>query len=276
MMYPSEHRAYARGEAIVFRKTKEEWGAFSNMAAGFPLAVPLAEGGPIDVRTAEALYQACRFPDHPDVQRQILAQASPMPAKWVSRKHARLTRTDWDAVRVSVMRWCLWLKLLQHPTTFGRLLLATEQHPIVEESARDDFWGATPRGDELVGRNVLGCLLGEVRDTLRAALARGTWGDLRAEPPAGTALLGRAVAAYQPGARWNDWCQTVAATLAPARIEPELPWQEGLSTAENESEHSGTAAAPSQGDLFGEGAPPTGRGRRTAGRGSRAPSRRRR
>ena len=49
-----------------------------------------------------------------------------------------------------------------------RLLESTGDRPIVEESRRDDFWGAKPTGDHLlVGMNILGRLLMELRDKAR-------------------------------------------------------------------------------------------------------------
>jgi hypothetical protein len=50
------------------------------MAAGFPLMV-----NDIAIRTSEALYQASRFPHRPDVQHEIIAQASPLVVKMKSR-----------------------------------------------------------------------------------------------------------------------------------------------------------------------------------------------
>ena len=68
------------------------------------------------------------------------------------------------------MRWSLRVKLAQNQTTFGQLLLATGNKPIVEESAKDQFWGAkVQNGDALMGVNVLGRLLMELREQLRAA-----------------------------------------------------------------------------------------------------------
>ena len=156
-------RHYRRDEAIVFLKTREEFGGLSNMAGGFPLRVNGAE-----IRTSEALYQACRFPDRPDVQREILKQRSPMTAKMKSKPHRGCTRPDWNRVRVRVMRWCLRVKLAQNWDTFSGLLESTGNLPIVEESRRDTFWGAKPDGDHrLVGMNVLGRLLMELRKKAR-------------------------------------------------------------------------------------------------------------
>ena len=129
------------------------------MAAGFPVSV-----SGLGIRTVEALYQACRYPNHPELQREIIEQLSPMAAKMVSRTHADSTRSDWNQVRVRIMRWCLRVKLAHNQERFGQLLLTTDDRPIVEESRHDAFWGAVPVGpDELVGTNVLGRLLMDLR-----------------------------------------------------------------------------------------------------------------
>jgi ribA/ribD-fused uncharacterized protein len=148
----------------VFFKTRETFGELSNMAGGYPLAV-----SSLQIPSSEALYQACRFPHMPHVQEQIIAQKSPMTAKMVSKPHRRHSRGDWDDIRVAVMKWCLRVKLLNHWSTFGASLLRTGDKPIVEQSRKDPFWGAIPdeTGEVLVGTNVLGRLLMELRELLR-------------------------------------------------------------------------------------------------------------
>lgn len=156
-------REYVRSEVVVVYKTKEEFGGLSNMASGYTLLV-----NGVRILTTEALYQACRFPDLPDVQRLIIAQTSPMTAKMSSKPYRAQTRSDWDEIRFKVMRWCLRVKLAQNFDTFGRLLLATGDRQIVEQSRKDDYWGAKLRDDEtLVGQNVLGRLLMELRERIR-------------------------------------------------------------------------------------------------------------
>jgi type I restriction enzyme S subunit len=134
------------------------------MAPGFPVIV-----NNVKFWTIEALYQCCRFPDAPEVQKLIVSQRSPMTAKMKSKKYRHeKTRPDWDSIRVRVMRWCLRVKLAQNPDTFGQILLAIGDRPIVEESIKDQFWGAKPEpGDALKGTNVLGRLLMELRDQVR-------------------------------------------------------------------------------------------------------------
>src|SRR6266566_7792794 len=120
---------YRRDECAVFLRTTERYGGLSNMAGGYPLSIY-----GIRVLTSEALYQACRFPHLPDVQKLIIGQASPMTAKMKSKPYRKDSRSDWDAVRVNIMRWCLRVKLIQHWEKFGDLLLSTGDHPIFEES----------------------------------------------------------------------------------------------------------------------------------------------
>lgn len=188
-------RRYTRIGSVTFRKTNEPFGGLSNMAGGFPLEV-----NGIAILTSEALYQACRFPDLPDVQAMILRERSPMAAKMKSKPVRSQSRADWEAVRVPVMRWCLQVKLAQHYGRFGGLLRETGDRPIVEESRRDAFWGARPCGDEdLVGVNALGRLLMELRLRLSAEPVDA----IQCVEPLGLprfCLLGSAIRRVQPNA----------------------------------------------------------------------------
>ena len=182
-------RTYRRADVVVVYKTKEEFGGLSNMASGFPLFV-----NGVRILTAEALYQSCRFPLLPEVQREIIGQHSPMTAKMKSKPHRAHTRPDWDDVRFKIMRWCLRVKLAQNYSEFGRLLMATRDRPIVEQSRKDDYWGAKiAEGDDtLIGQNVLGRLLMELRERLR----QDSSGQLLTAEPLGIPdfmLLGRPI-----------------------------------------------------------------------------------
>lgn len=196
-------RTYVRSEAVVVYKTKEDFGGLSNMAPGYPLHI-----NGVRILTTEALYQACRFPHMPEVQREIIGQHSPMTAKMKSKPHRKDSRPDWDDVRYKVMRWCLRVKLAQNYEEFGRLLLATRDRPIVEQSRKDDYWGAKladEAGDTLIGQNVLGRLLMELREKLKYDAD----GVLKTVPPLSIPdflLLGKpikAVTAKSSGSGWT-------------------------------------------------------------------------
>ncbi len=129
------------------------------MAGGYPIII---DGNAI--RTSEHLYQALRFPDHPDIQIELINIASPMAAKMFAKKHIDKTRADWESVKVLIMRTCIQLKMKN--TSFVDLLTSTQYKQIVEYSRKDKFWGAVPKDENhLVGANVLGNLLVDVRDT---------------------------------------------------------------------------------------------------------------
>ncbi len=156
-----ENKIYNATESCIFRKTKELYGGLSNMASGFPLKV-----NGVHILTSEAIYQACRFPHLIDVQEKIIKEKSPMSAKMVGKPFRSNSRADWDDTRIKIMRWCLRVKLAQNFIEFGKLLESTFDKPIVEDSSKDDFWGAIrDKQDEniLRGTNALGRLLMELR-----------------------------------------------------------------------------------------------------------------
>lgn len=182
-------RTYSRKDSVVFLKTDEPFGGLSNMAGRYPIHV-----NGIRVLTSEALYQVCRFPHLPEVQRMIIGQNSPMTAKMRSKPYRKDSRSDWDQVRVRIMRWCLRMKLANNWSTFSELLLRTGDRSIVEESRKDDFWGAKPTddGSTLIGMNVLGRLLMELREQVRLQ-GREAALDVAPPPIPQFLLLGRPI-----------------------------------------------------------------------------------
>jgi type I restriction enzyme S subunit len=217
-------RTYSRTESVVFLKTDEPFGGLSNMAGGYPIRV-----NGIRILTSEALYQACRFPHLPDVQRMIIGENSPMTAKMRSKPYRKDSRRDWDQVRVRIMRWCLRMKLASNWSAFSELLLRTGDRPIVEQSRKDDFWGAKAVGDgsTLVGMNVLGRLLMELREQVKE---NGRDAFLRVDTPGipDFQLLGRpievwALKAAQQGA-------VVLATPQAGLFGDDLPSDQAVAT----------------------------------------------
>lgn len=161
MLSNYELKTYMADESCVFKKTKELYGGLSNMASGFPLNI-----NNFPILTSEALFQACRFPNRPDLQEKIITQKSPMSAKMVTKPFRQESRPDWEDTKVEIMWWCLRIKLAQNTIEFGRLLDSTSNKTIVEDSRKIGTWGAKrDKADNniLTGRNVLGYLLVELR-----------------------------------------------------------------------------------------------------------------
>lgn len=154
-------RIYLKENSCIFKKNNDKFGALSNMSTNFPLIVQGHQ-----IKSSEALYQACKYPFYPDVQLKIFEQKSPMTAKMIGRANSKKMRPDWDTVKVNTMRWCLHVKLAQHFIKFGEELIQTDHKNIVENSSKDSFWGAIPNNEqtEFVGINALGRLLMELRE----------------------------------------------------------------------------------------------------------------
>jgi hypothetical protein len=105
-----------------------------------------------------------------------------MTAKMKSKLYRAQTRPDWESIRIPLMRWCIEVKLLCNWDQFSNLLISTGCLPIVEESKRDDFWGAKIADNEtLIGVNALGRLLMDIRGKLDQYIKDG--GKLILHPP---------------------------------------------------------------------------------------------
>lgn len=128
--------------------------------------------------TLEHFFQAAKTLA-PAERAFVLAARTPAEAK---RRGRQVTlRSNWDALKIDIMRELLYAKFAPH-TPIAEKLLATGYSTLVEGNTWGDrFWGATPARthepeiavgtmlrweDDLVGSNHLGILLMEVRMSL--------------------------------------------------------------------------------------------------------------
>lgn len=144
-------------QVINFYSTGDEYGEFSNFAA-YPITVQ-GKRWP----TSEHYFQAQKF-ENLEHQEAIRKTQSPMIAARMGRDRKKKLRRDWESVKVSVMREAVLAKFSQHPE-LRSLLLSTGDAEIVEHTERDRYWGD---GGDGSGKNVLGRILMEVRDKMRA------------------------------------------------------------------------------------------------------------
>jgi len=159
---------------IPFKRVREAYGWLSNMS---PHPVTFQD---VEWRTAEALFQALRFPADAEVREAIRASRSPMGAKMAAKAAAHLMgdRSDaaWIAADLDRMRLVLRVKLACHPA-LGTELLATGNATLVEDvSSRATssglFWGMAQKTDgSWYGQNWLGRLWAEARAELLSARA---------------------------------------------------------------------------------------------------------
>lgn len=118
--------------------------------------------------TSEHAYHWTKFPvcakaDGRYIRDAILDAPSAHDAFKLAEGFKPHRRSDWDDVKVGIMRDILLAKAQQHEYV-RRKLLDTGGRELVEDSWRDDFWGWGPNRD---GQNMLGKLWMEVRAELR-------------------------------------------------------------------------------------------------------------
>ncbi len=112
--------------------------------------------------TVEHYFQAQKFAG---TAHELLIQRAPTPrdAKDLGRSRNVPLRPDWEKVKDAVMRRAV-LKKFQTHADIREVLLGTGIEELVENSPSDYYWGCGADGS---GRNMLGQVLMEVRNTLR-------------------------------------------------------------------------------------------------------------
>lgn len=180
---------YFSGECAVFSKAFDgQFDGLHNMCDGFPIIVNGKKMASIEV-----FYQACRFPNHPEIQERIISCQESLEAKFESKNNVHLFNTDgpfkglrrgradWLEIQRGLMNWCLRLKLIQNFEKFQSLLLSTGELTIVQKSTgSDQFWGTiefqvktvsnSPEGhfmNCLIGSNHAGKGLENLRNQLK-------------------------------------------------------------------------------------------------------------
>ena len=142
--------------AIYFYSTQDTFGCFSNFSAH---SVRLnGKTWP----TAEHYFQSQKFAGTPD-EEEIRLASSPMLAARMGRSRKRPLRPDWEDVKDDIMREVVLAKFQQHED-IRNVLLSTGNEEIVEKTTDDYYWGC---GLDGTGKNMLGIILMEVRETLR-------------------------------------------------------------------------------------------------------------
>ncbi len=143
--------------AIYFYSPLEEpYGCFSNFS---PHGVEL-DG--LWWPTVEHFFQAQKFAGTPHAE-AILRAGSPKRAKELGQSRRQPLRSDWEAVKEEVMRRAVLRKFELHHG-IRALLLSTGVEELVENAPSDYYWGCGRDGS---GKNMLGRILMEVRETLR-------------------------------------------------------------------------------------------------------------
>ncbi len=115
--------------------------------------------------TSEHAYHSERFEDTA-MKDEVYAMRSAHDAFTYAQTHKHLQRSDWDDIKIAIMKEILHAKVAQHAYV-KKKLLESGSREIIEDSWRDDFWGWGANKD---GKNMLGKLWMEVRDEVHQGL----------------------------------------------------------------------------------------------------------
>lgn len=160
-----------RSTSAVFFKGSDEYGPSTNMSPRFPYR----DGG-LEWKSSEHQYQASRFPHRMDLQAEIYDAPDAFAAKRIARENAQETRSDWNDMNVEMMGYVVTRRRDANPIVQAVLDKAHSKGlHLVEQSSRDEFWGAVERNGQLRGRNMLGRVLTQAAAGARSdELPKGT------------------------------------------------------------------------------------------------------
>ena len=172
------------GNVVAIRRVRDPFGYLGNMSP-HPVSHHGAGG---EFATAEALFQALRFPRDSQTREEIRMARSPMAAKMHARQNIALMHVVPRSVQdLENMRFVLSLKIVGHAEVKNGLLSTGDRYIVEDCSARQTesglYWGAALRDREWFGLNTLGVLWMEMRARLRATMqsAMGEQEQLRLE-----------------------------------------------------------------------------------------------
>lgn len=140
---------------IRFYKTTDQFGAFSNFSRH-----PVTINGKV-YPTTEHWFQSQKFAGTPH-EEEVRQAATPALAAKMGRDRARPLRSDWEEVKIDIMKEGLLAKFTQHDK-LKKLLLSTCNERIIEHTVNDSYWGD---GGDGRGENMLGQLLEWTRDQI--------------------------------------------------------------------------------------------------------------
>lgn len=155
-------------KVIYFYSRRDEYGFCSNFWPS-----PINVKG-VEWPTTEHWYQAQKFPHLPAYQERIRNAKTPSGAAKLGRDKTVPVRLDWETedlnkpgrkVKDVIMARALLFKFAQH-WDLTKKLCESGDAILVEHTDADNYWAD---GGDGSGKNMLGILLMEVRDTLQKA-----------------------------------------------------------------------------------------------------------
>ena len=158
-------KRYPADQCALVKTAADEWGILGN----FGRAAVVVNG--VEFSNTEKLFQCMKFTYAPVIQ-EIYAQNN-MSIKMKARKkeYEQYVREDWKKIFLDALKYVLVTKYEQSEAFRDELERSKGLYIVEDETGRPgckksaDAYGAVLVGDDMVGPNLLGQFLMELRDT---------------------------------------------------------------------------------------------------------------
>ena len=162
--YFGMHR-YPVAECALIRKAEEEWGILGN----FGRASVVING--VEFNKTEKLFQCMKFTYAPVIKEIYAQNGMGMKQKAKKKEYEIYKREDWPRIFLDALKFVLVTKYEQSESFRAELERSKGLFIVEDETGRNgckksaDAYGTIRVGDEMVGPNLLGQFLMELRDT---------------------------------------------------------------------------------------------------------------
>jgi predicted NAD-dependent protein-ADP-ribosyltransferase YbiA (DUF1768 family) len=99
-----------QNRVVSILKSADEFGGLSNLAEGYPLLI-----NGFRVPSSEHLYQALKFPDHPEIQENILNATTPSDAVKIASNKALVGRQTTITRRINKSKFAVTAQIKPYP-----------------------------------------------------------------------------------------------------------------------------------------------------------------
>ena len=153
---------YTAEQCALVKKAEEEWGILGN----FGRASVVVNG--VEFSNTEKLFQCMKFAHMPVIQEIYAQNNMGIKMKAKKKEYEQYVREDWPRMFLDALKFVLVTKYEQSEEFRNELERSKGLYIVEDESSRNkvaDAYGTVHEGAEMVGPNLLGQFLMELRDT---------------------------------------------------------------------------------------------------------------
>lgn len=153
---------YPADRCALVKKAEEEWGILGN----FGRASVVVNG--VEFSNTEKLFQCMKFAHMPVIQEIYAQNNMGIKMKAKKKEYEQYVREDWPRMFLDALKFVLVTKYEQSEEFRNELERSKGLYIVEDESSRNkvaDAYGTVREGAEMVGPNLLGQFLMELRDT---------------------------------------------------------------------------------------------------------------